>query len=231
MSNSSNQEIKGFGVISRRLFMAGLPLALAACTTTGRGRLPDEGAQRIDPIYAAMYAARTDSGFPVPAVDLGRIDSRFWRQEVEYPTSHPVGTIVVNTPARFLYLVQPGGTAMRYGVGVGKQEALQFKGNAVIGRKGEWPGWTPTSNMIRRDPDRYGPYASGLPGGPGNPLGARALYLYRGGKDTYFRLHGTVEPWSIGTNVSSGCIRLMNHDIIDLYNRVPSGTRVIVQQG
>jgi lipoprotein-anchoring transpeptidase ErfK/SrfK len=206
-------------------------LALAACTTTGRGRLTAEDGQRIDPAYLAMYGARTDGAFPVPAVDLRRIDPQFWRQEVQYPTSQPVGTIVVDTPAHFLYLVQAGGTAMRYGVGVGKQEALQFKGNATIGRKSEWPRWTPTGNMIRREPDRYGPYASGLPGGPGNPLGPRALYLYRGGKDTYFRLHGTVEPWSIGTNVSSGCIRLMNQDIIDLYSRVPSGTRVIVQQG
>jgi lipoprotein-anchoring transpeptidase ErfK/SrfK len=164
-------------------------------------------------------------------VDMRRLDPRFWRQEVRYETDEPPGTIVVNTPARFLYLVQSGGRAIRYGVGVGKDEAFQFKGTAVIGRKAEWPNWTPTANMIARDPKRFGPYASGVPGGPTNPLGARALYLYRNGRDTHFRLHGTTEPWSIGTNVSSGCIRLINQDIIDLYSRVPVGTRVVVQQG
>ena len=113
-------------------------------------------------------------------------------------------------------------------VGVGREEALQFKGQATIGRKAEWPTWTPTANMIRRDPARYADYARGLPGGLENPLGARALYLYRGGSDTHFRLHGTTEPYSIGTNVSSGCIRLMNQDIIDLYARVPVGAKVVV---
>jgi lipoprotein-anchoring transpeptidase ErfK/SrfK len=120
--------------------------------------------------------------------------------------------------------------AMRYGVGVGREEALQFKGTATIGRKAEWPRWTPTANMVRRDPERYGPVAAGLPPGPTNPLGPRALYLYRGGNDTHFRLHGTIEPYTIGTNVSSGCIRLIDQDIIDLYSRVPAGTRVVVQQ-
>lgn len=215
-------------MISRRIFLAGLPLALAACTTTGRGRLPDE--PRIDPAYLAMYAAMPNEQFPVPQVDLRKVDPQFWRQQVAYETSEPVGTIVVNTPARHLFLVQPGGMAMRYGVGVGREEALQFKGTATIGRKGEWPRWTPTANMVRRDPERYGPVAAGLPPGPTNPLGPRALYLYRGGNDTHFRLHGTIEPYTIGTNVSSGCIRLIDQDIIDLYNRVPTGTRVVVQQ-
>lgn len=215
-------------MISRRIFLAGLPLALAACTTTGRGRLPDE--PRIDPAYLAMYAAMPDEQFPVPQVDLRKVDPQFWRQQVAYETNEPVGTIVINTPARHLFLVQPGGMAMRYGVGVGREEALQFKGTATIGRKAEWPRWTPTANMVRRDPERYGPVAAGLPPGPTNPLGPRALYLYRGGNDTHFRLHGTIEPYTIGTNVSSGCIRLIDQDIIDLYSRVPTGTRVVVQQ-
>jgi lipoprotein-anchoring transpeptidase ErfK/SrfK len=213
-------------VISRRLFMIGMPLALAACTTTGRNR-PAEGPV-IDPRYIAMYSAVQGEPFPIPAVDLRRVDPEWWRQEVVYPSSERPGTIVVDTQGRHLYLIQEGGTAMRYGVGVGREEALQFKGTATIGRKATWPTWTPTANMIRREPDRYGPYASGVPGGPGNPLGPRALYLYKGGRDTYFRLHGTVEPYTIGTNVSSGCIRLMNQDIIDLYSRVPTGSRVVV---
>lgn len=212
-------------MISRRLFMIGMPLALAACTTTGRGRTESPA---LDPRYVSMYAAVRDEPFPIPGVDLRRVDPRWWRQEVSYEGGHAPGTIVVDTPAHHLYYVQSGGTAIRYGVGVGKDEALQFKGNATIGRKAVWPTWTPTANMIRREPDRYGPYAGGLPGGPTNPLGPRALYLYKGGRDTYFRLHGTVEPYTIGTNVSSGCIRLMNQDIIDLYGRVNTGTRVVV---
>jgi lipoprotein-anchoring transpeptidase ErfK/SrfK len=215
-------------VINRRLFMLGLPLALAACSSSARG--PVVRPFTIDPRYLAMYGAMPNEPFPVPAVDLTRVDPRYWRQEVAYTTSEPVGTIVVDTPQRFLYLVQPGGTAMRYGVGVGKEEALQFKGTATIGRKAAWPRWTPTANMIRREPERYGPYREGLEGGINNPLGARALYLYRNGRDTLFRLHGTTEPYTIGTNVSSGCIRLMNQDIIDLHSRVPSGTRVVVRQ-
>jgi len=209
--------------------MAGLPLVLAACTTTGRTRVSDNG-PGIDPYYAAMYGDVVGEPFPVDAVDLRRVDPQFWRREVDYQTTYAPGTIIVDTPAHYLYLVMAGGRAMRYGVGVGKDEALQFKGNATIGRKAEWPGWTPTANMIRRDPERYAAYASGVPGGPGNPLGPRALYLYRNGQDTHFRLHGTVEPYTIGTNVSSGCVRLMNQDIIDLYSRVNSGARVIVQQ-
>jgi len=214
-------------VINRRLFMLGLPLALAACTSSGRDNVYE---YEIDPRYLAMYGALTNEPYPVPAVDLRRVPSEFWRQRVSYSTSEAPGTIVVDTPNRFLYLVEPGGMATRYGVGVGREEALQFRGNATIGRKAEWPRWTPTANMIRREPDRYGPYAEGLPGGINNPLGARALYLYRNGRDTMFRIHGTREPYTIGTNVSSGCIRLMNQDVIDLYSRVPTGTRVVVLQ-
>lgn len=120
------------------------------------------------------------------------------------------------------------GRALRYGVGVGKQEAFNFQGEATIARKAEWPGWRPTPDMIARDPARYGPLKDGLPGGAGNPLGPRALYLYRNNQDTYYRLHGTVEPWTIGTMVSSGCVRLLNQDIMDLYRRVSVGTKVVV---
>lgn len=218
-------------MITRRIFMAGLPLLLAACTTTGKTRVLDgEGNAHVDPFYSAMYGPVPDEPFPVSPVDLRRVNPQFWRTEVDYQTTHAPGTIIVDTPAHYLYFVEAGGRAIRYGVGVGKTEALQFKGNAVIGRKAEWPNWTPTTNMIHRDPDRYASYASGMPGGPTNPLGPRALYLYRDGTDTHFRMHGTIEPYTIGTNVSSGCIRLMNQDIIDLYGRVNAGTRVVVLQ-
>ena len=135
----------------------------------------------------------------------------------------------MNVTERRLYLVQSGGRALRYAVGVGREEALNFRGSAVIGRKAEWPRWIPTADMINKTP-RYAAYAGGMPGGLENPLGARALYLYVGDRDSYFRIHGTNEPTTIGSAVSSGCIRLFNQDIIDLYNRVPPGAPVVVLQ-
>ncbi len=160
---------------------------------------------------------------------LEKIKPELRRQEVAYETTYPAGTVVVDTPARRLYFVLGGGRAVRYGVGVGRQ-GLALKGNAYVGRKAEWPSWTPTPNMIRREPERNLRYAGGMPGGLNNPLGARALYLYRNGNDTMFRLHGTNQPQSIGHAMSSGCIRMLNHDIIDLYERVPVGARVVVIQ-
>jgi lipoprotein-anchoring transpeptidase ErfK/SrfK len=139
-------------------------------------------------------------------------------------------TLRADIKRRKLYLIEGGGRALRYAVGVGRDEALNFHGSAVIGRKEKWPRWTPAASMIVTIP-RYRAYAGGMAGGLGNPLGARALYLYRDGRDTYFRLHGTNEPQSIGHAVSSGCIRLFNQDIMDLYNRVPLGTHVTVVQG
>lgn len=175
-----------------------------------------------------MYAALDGEPFPVPAVDTSEMDPRFLRKVVPYETRHLPGTVVVDLAQRHAYLVGENGRALRYGVGVGKEEALNFRGAALVGRKAQWPRWTPTPNMIRREPDRYGRFAGGLAGGPDNPLGPRALYLYRDGADTLYRLHGTVEPWTIGTMVSSGCVRLINQDVIDLYRRVPVGSRVVV---
>lgn len=154
------------------------------------------------------------------------MDPRFSRQRVRYMGSEPVGTIVVDISQRFLYAVETDGWSTRYGVGVGEQ-GLSFKGIATVGRKAEWPSWTPTAEMMKRKP-RLVQYAGGVPGGPDNPLGARALYLYQGGRDTHFRVHGTNEPWTIGTEVSNGCIRLINDDIIDLYDRTALDTTVVV---
>jgi lipoprotein-anchoring transpeptidase ErfK/SrfK len=217
-------------LISRRFFLLGVSaLTLSACSSTGTRRLADgQVVIQVEEPWATYYASPANEPFPVPAVDLRRVPQQFWRQEVDYASNYAPGSIVVNTADRFLYLIMPNDRAMRYGVGVGREEGLQFKGNAVISRKATWPSWTPTANMIKTQPERYGPYARGLPGGPTNPLGARALYLYRNGKDTHFRLHGTIEPYTIGQQVSSGCIRLMNQDIIDLYSRVPTGTKVYV---
>lgn len=148
-------------------------------------------------------------------------------QQVAFKRGYKVGTVVVDPHNHFLYLVERGGKARRYGVGVGKA-GRAFRGGATIARKAKWPRWTPTQNMIRREPHKYARYASGVAGGPNNPLGARALYLYRGGRDTYYRIHGTTQPSSIGRSVSNGCIRMINDHVIDLYNRVPVGARVVV---
>ncbi len=154
------------------------------------------------------------------------VDPRYRRQRVRYDGTEAPGAIVVNTTDKFLYFVEEDGWATRYGVGVG-QEGLSLKGQATIGRKAVWPSWTPTANMMRRKPHLV-QYAGGVSGGPDNPLGARALYLYRGGTDTMFRLHGTNEPWSIGQALSSGCVRLLNEDIAHLYDRTSVGATVLV---
>ncbi|MGQ3356726.1 MAG: L,D-transpeptidase [Phreatobacter sp.] len=212
--------------IDRRFLVLGAPFILGACTTR-REELVIE-TPRFDPYYVAMYGEVQGEPHPVPAIDLSQVNERFWRREVAYRGRENPGTIVVDPSARYAYLVMENGRAMRYGVGVGKEEGFNLTGIASIGRKAAWPRWTPTQDMIRREPERYGPVAGGLPGGPENPLGPRALYLYRGNRDTLYRLHGTTEPWTIGTQVSSGCIRFLNQDIIDLYGRVPVGATAIV---
>lgn len=152
---------------------------------------------------------------------------KFQPQVVAY-SGYPAGTVVIETGNHFLYLVLSESKARRYGIGVGKA-GLAFKGSAVVGRKAKWPRWQPTNNMIARSPEKYARFANGVPGGPNNPLGARALYLYRNGRDTFFRIHGTTEPWSIGKSVSNGCIRMINDHVTDLYERVPVGANVIVK--
>jgi lipoprotein-anchoring transpeptidase ErfK/SrfK len=142
---------------------------------------------------------------------------------VSYSTPEPAGTIVVDTQSRHLYFVEGGGRAIQYGIGVGRQ-GFEWRGTAHVGRKAEWPRWIPPKEMLKRRPD----LPTEMDGGLDNPLGARALYLFKGSKDTMFRIHGTNEPHTIGQAVSSGCIRMMNADAIDLYQRVKLGTRVVV---
>lgn len=158
------------------------------------------------------------------------VDPIYLPQQVNFPSGYAAGTIIVDTASRFLYLVEELGSARRYGIGVGRA-GLAWAGTAEVGRKAKWPNWTPTANMIRREPDKYAKYANGVPGGRSNPLGSRALYLYRNGRDTYYRIHGTTEPWTIGKAVSNGCIRLINEHVEDLYERVPVGTTVVVRHG
>jgi lipoprotein-anchoring transpeptidase ErfK/SrfK len=155
-----------------------------------------------------------------------RPDPQFMRQIVRFDTEETPGTVIVDSAAKHLYFVLPGGHAIRYGVGVGR-EGFGWAGTVRVGAKQEWPTWTPPAEMIERRPELI-QYAGGMPGGEGNPLGARALYLFEGGRDTMFRIHGTNEPWSIGQNVSSGCIRMLNEDVTELYSMVDVNTKVIV---
>ena len=177
----------------------------------------------------ANYGAKPSEPYPLKAMPLDKIKPELRRTEIAYSTNEKPGTVIVDTPARRLYYVLPGGRAIRYAVSVGR-EGLALRGNAYVGRKSEWPTWTPTANMIRREPAKYGKLAGGMPGGLNNPLGARAMYLYRGGGDTHFRIHGTNQPQSIGYAMSSGCLRMLNHDVIDLYSRVNVGNKVVVIQ-
>ncbi|TVR07227.1 MAG: L,D-transpeptidase [Salinarimonadaceae bacterium] len=204
-----------------------MPLTLTACVSAGRVPEPVAATSFVDPFYVSMYSALPDERFPVPAIDVSQVDPALLRQEVLFAGPEGPGELVVDPARRFLFLVRENGRALRYGVGVGK-EGFDYQGDAIIARKAEWPRWTPTQAMVRREPERYGPVAGGVPGGLDNPLGARALYLYKNGRDTLYRIHGTNEPWSIGESLSSGCIRLFNQDIIDLHRRVPTGTRVTV---
>jgi lipoprotein-anchoring transpeptidase ErfK/SrfK len=172
---------------------------------------------------AALAAPAIARAAPEPFV----LEERFRPTLVQVRPEFDAGTILVVPQQHYLYWVGERRRAIRYGVGVGKA-GLEFKGVATIDHKAEWPSWRPTDEMIERDPASYARYADGVPGGPTNPLGARALYLYQNGVDTYFRIHGTTAPESIGRSVSNGCIRMLNAHVIDLYERVPLGTKVYV---
>lgn len=204
-------------------FLVAMAIIMSGCSINDLQRQADNSELHQD---SARYEALEGERFPVPAVNLRRFNPKYMRQEVEYATAEPPGTIIVDSQNYFLYLTLPGGRALRYGIGVGR-EGFGWNGSAIILHKAEWPKWTPPAEMIARDP-QAAVWANGMPGGPENPLGARALYLFQNGRDTLYRIHGTIEPRSIGQSMSSGCIRLLNQDIIDLYRRVPMGSRVVV---
>ncbi len=187
-----------------------------------------------------MYAALEDGGHHIPAVPIERLDKRFHRQIVSDPTGEAPGTVVVDTGNHFLYVVQRFGRAMRYGVGLGRQ-GFEWSGQGVIEWKQHWPRWHPPEEMIARQPNlqqyrtEYDPvtreWKGGMAPGINNPLGARALYIYQNGKDTLYRLHGSPEWYSIGKSTSSGCVRLINQDVIDLYDRVAEKSPIVVTSG
>ncbi|GLI93294.1 L,D-transpeptidase [Methylocystis echinoides] len=193
---------------------------------------PSHLADAGGPPPSSFYAETRDAGFTVPGVKAGQVDQAFLRRNVAYATKEPPGTIVIDPVNHYLYHVEEGGRATRYGVGVGR-EGFAWSGDATIKSKQEWPDWYPPKEMIERRPDLKKQLTElqsglGMHGGPGNPLGARAMYLWQGDKDTLFRIHGTNEPWTIGQSQSSGCIRMVNQDVMDLYEKTPAGTRVVV---
>lgn len=208
--------------ISRRAFILALAAAapLAAC---------DEAMMAGVPEFEALdYASRQDGRHVIPAVPIDQVPEVFRRQLVRYDTDEAPGTIVIELDNALLHLILENGYALRYGIGVGRA-GLGWRGQATVYRTAHWPSWTPTANMIRRDPSLER-WADGQAGGPRNPLGARALYLrtIRTGRDEGIRIHGSPEWRSIGRRASAGCFRMINHDVIDLYGRVGVGTRVVV---
>jgi lipoprotein-anchoring transpeptidase ErfK/SrfK len=197
---------------------AGLALATAVsgCSTFGSYK-----------VFSSDYGSRTDAGYRLPSIPIYKVPKQYHRQIVAYDGGEKPGTIIVDTTDKFLYFVLPGGEAVRYGIGVGR-EGFEWKGTARVAAKREWPVWTPPAEMIKRQPE-LAKYRGGMKPGITNALGARALYLHNKRGDTGYRLHGTPEWASIGKAMSSGCIRLMNQDIIDLYNRAEVGAKVIVK--
>lgn len=232
-------KMSSVSILSRRAFVLGAAGALAGCATAGTEpknvpvprRVSYPIAPASDAELEARYAAVQDGGHLIPAIPFREMDPKHFRQRVKDPTGEPAGTVVVDAPNRFLYLVEPGGTAMRYGVGLGR-EGFAWGGEGIIHWRQPWPRWKPPADMIARQPslERYSVENGGMEPGIRNPLGARALYIFQDGKDTLYRLHGTPEWKSIGKAVTSGCVRLLNQDVIDLYKRVPYHARIVVYQ-
>jgi lipoprotein-anchoring transpeptidase ErfK/SrfK len=192
-------------------------LALGGCVA-GDGA-PDAEVQ-------ALYGPVPDKKFPIPAVDISKVDPKFYRRRVRYDSKETPGTIIVDPKNYYVYRIEGDGNATRYGANVGR-EGFLWNGEAYVGRKAEWPTWTPPKEMIKRQPEAA-KYAGGMPGGPDNPLGARTLYLYQKGVYTLYTLYSSSAPETIGTNLTSGCTGLLTQDMIDLYDRTPVKTKVIV---
>jgi lipoprotein-anchoring transpeptidase ErfK/SrfK len=201
------------------------PAAVAAAPAS-EPAAPEPPAPAPDPELVAMYASRADGERMVPAIDVSAFHRELLRKRVDFPTAEAPGTIVIDPKGPFLYFVEPEGKATRYGIAIGR-EGFGWSGSGTIARTAKWPRWTPPPEMIERDPS-LAKWADGQPGGVSNPLGARALYIYFGGADSGYRIHGTNTPKSIGWAASSGCFRMLNQDVMDLYDRVQLGAKVVV---
>ena len=210
------------GVLDRRSFLFGSAiglgtLGLAGCATSENAGLAEA---------AKLYGPVPDKRFPIPAVDISKVDPKYFRTTVRYDTKEAPGTIIVDPAHYYVYRIEGDGNATRYGANVGRAGFL-WSGEAYVGRKSEWPTWTPPKEMIARQPEAR-KYAGGMPGGLDNPLGARTLHLYKNGAYTLYTIYSTSDPESIGTGITSGCTGLLTQDMIDLYSRTPVKTKVVV---
>ncbi|MFA5581841.1 MAG: L,D-transpeptidase [Paracoccaceae bacterium] len=215
--------------IIRRLIAPTLLLAvLAACEAPPLGDTPPANPEaQLPPEVVSRYGPIHDAGVDIPAVPAQYLNERTIRTEVDYWGDYRPGTIVVDPWERFLYYVLEGDRAIRYGIGVG-DEGRAFAGEGYVPYSRDWPSWRPTANMIREFPDMYGPLREGMEGGLWNPLGARALYIHRNNRDTYYRIHGTSDMSAIGNATTAGCIRMFHQDVIELERMYKPGARVVV---
>lgn len=215
------------------MVFGGAAALLAACAKSSRVPLQPvrqaeamRGEVRSDYDPSVIYAAATDSGRTLPAVNFRKLRPALYRQAVRESLGASPGTIIIRLDECQLYLVREGGLAIRYGIGIGK-DGYSWSGVGSVNHMKSWPLWTPTAAMINRVPE-LDEHRDGMPGGIDNPLGARALYIYKGGADTLYRIHGTSEWWTIGRAMSSGCIRMINQDVIHLAARVSAGAKILV---
>ncbi len=210
------------GALSRRSFLLGSAL--------GFGALGLAGCAGVDGMTLAeaqkVYGAVPEEKFPIPAVDLSKVNPKYYRRTVRYETKEAPGTIIVDPGNYYVYRIEEDGMATRYGANVGR-DGFRWSGDAYVGRKGEWAVWTPPKEMIKRQPEAA-KYAGGMPGGLDNPLGARTLYLYQNGSYTLYTIYATSDPESIGSGITSGCVGLLSQDMLDLYARTPVKTKVVV---
>ncbi len=210
------------GRFSRRSFLVGSAIGFGALGLTGCVSPDFMSLAEAEKLYGPV----PDKKFPIPAADISQVDQKYYRRTVRYESNEAPGTIIVDPPNYYVYRIEGEGNATRYGANVGR-EGFLWSGEAYVGRKGEWPTWTPPREMIKRQPE-VAKYARGMPGGPENPLGARTLYLYQKGVYTLYTIYSTSDPETIGTNLTSGCTGLLTQDMIDLYDRTSVKTKVIV---
>lgn len=210
------------GRLSRRSFLAGSALGIGALSLGGCGTTDT----LLMAEAAKTYGPMPNEKFPIPAVDVSKVNPKYYRRTVQYASSEAPGTIVVDPANYYVYRIEGDGTATRYGANVGRQGFL-WNGDAYVGRKSEWATWTPPKEMIRRQPEAA-KYARGMPGGLDNPLGARTLHLYQNGAYTLYTIYASSDAESIGTGITSGCVGLLSQDMIHLYARTPVKTKVVV---
>ncbi|MCC3244421.1 L,D-transpeptidase [Methylocystis sp. WRRC1] len=210
------------GRLNRRSFLSGSAAGLGALGLAGCVSSDD----MLRAEAAKFYALVPDEKFPIPAVDISKINPKFLRQTVRYDTKEAPGTIIVDPGNYFVYRIEGDGKATRYGANVARP-GFRWNGEVYVGRKAEWPVWTPPKEMIARQPEAR-KYAAGMPGGLDNPLGARVLYLYKNGVYTVFTIYSTSDPETIGTAITSGCTGLLSQDMLDLYSRTPVKTKVVM---